>query len=76
VDRNELIFVLDAQVIQKLRRWWSVRLEIPRLVKYCVVTGLDDAGGGVQVHYVLVSGGVPQEDTCEVMVVKFTPPRA
>jgi hypothetical protein len=72
MDRNKLVFLLNAQVVEKLRRRWSVRLEIPRFVEHRVVTGLHDTGRDIEIHYVLVGGGVSEKDLCEIMVVEFT----
>jgi hypothetical protein len=41
-----------------------------------VVARFDYTRGGVEVHYVLICGGISQEDSGEIVTVKFAPLRA
>ena len=68
------IIRLKSEVVQELCRGWAGWLEIPHLVKGCVVTGFYDAAGGVEVLDILVGGGVPEEDACVVVAIKFAAP--
>ena len=46
-------------------------MKIPRLIKLCMMTTLDDAGVKVKVDDVVVRGSVAKEYTLEVVAVQF-----
>jgi hypothetical protein len=76
MNGNRLVLSFDTKVIEQLRRRGLGRLEVPCLVKHRVVARFDNTRGSVEVHYVLVGGGITQEDTGEIVMVEFTPSRA
>jgi hypothetical protein len=61
----------DANVIQELSRGGAGGLKIPRLIKLCMMTMLDDAGVKVKVDNVVVRGSVAKEYALEVVAVQF-----
>ncbi len=65
-------FSLEAKVIQELRHWQAGWLEIPCLIKNCMMAQFDDAQRGVKVHDILVCCGVPQKNAGEVMSIQLT----
>ncbi len=69
VDGNGLVLSLDAKIIEELRRGGLGRLEVPCLIKHRMMARFDNTRGCVKVHYVLIGGGIPQEDTGEIVTV-------
>jgi hypothetical protein len=69
VDRNGLGLSLDAKIIEELCRGGSGRLKVPCLIKHRMMARFDNTRGCVKVHYVLIGGGIPQEDTGEIVAV-------
>ncbi len=51
-------------------------MEIPGFIEDSMVTRFDNAGVEVEIGYVLISCGVFQKNSCEVVAVKFAPARA
>ncbi len=48
-----------------------MRLQVPGLIEYGVMAGLDDTRGQVKIHNVLVRRCIIRKDPCEVMVIQF-----
>ncbi len=46
-------------------------LDVPGLIELHVVTGLDYAWREVDVMDIMVHGRISQEDSCEIVVIKF-----
>ena len=76
MDGNQLVLSFDTEVIEQLRRGGLGRLKVPSLIKHRVVARFDNTRASVKIHYVLVGGGIAQEDTGEIVTVKFAPARA
>jgi hypothetical protein len=68
---GEAEIVFKSKLIQELSRWRPGILEVPCLVKGGMVAGFCVATGEVKVANVLVSRGVPKEQSGKVVFVKF-----
>ncbi len=68
---GEAGIVFESKLIEELSRWWPDILEVPCLVKGGMVAGFCVAAGVVKVANVLVSRGVPKEQSSKVMFVEF-----
>ena len=62
-------FVDEAKIVEELRRRRPCWLEVPRFVKYGVMTQLHDARVHIQVAYVLIRRGEAEEDASEVVAI-------
>ena len=69
LHRNGLGLSLDGKIIEELCRGGSGRLKVPCLIKHCMMACFDNTRGCVKVHYVLIGGSIPQEDTGETVMV-------
>ncbi len=46
-------------------------MEVPRLIKLCVMTCFDDAASKVEIDDVLIGSQIAQEDASEVVVIQL-----
>ncbi len=68
---DEAGIIFDPKLIQELSCWRPGILEVPCLVEGGMVAGFCVAAGEVKVANVLVSRGVPKEQSGKVVFVKF-----
>ncbi len=68
---GEAGIVFESKLIQELSCWRPGILEVPCLVEGGMVAGFCVAAGEVKIANVLVSRGVPEEQSGKVVFVKF-----
>jgi hypothetical protein len=68
---GEAGIVFESKLIEELSRWWPDILAVPCLVEGGMVAGFCVAAGEVKVANVLVSRGVPKEQSGKVVFVEF-----
>ncbi len=68
---GEAGIVFKSKLIQELSRWRPGILEVPCLIEGSMVAGFFVAAGEVKVVNVLVSRGVPKEQSGKVVFIEF-----
>ncbi len=68
---GEAGIIFESKLIEELSRWWPDILEVPCLVEGGMVADFCVAAGEVKVVNVLVSRGVPKEQSGKVVFVEF-----
>ncbi len=68
---GEARIIFESKLIEELSRWWPDILEIPCLIKGGMVAGRCVAAGEVKVANVLVSRGVPEEQSGRIVSIEF-----